>query len=744
MRYWDLNKNDHRYLTDHNLIINREIYDLFIKNKVETESVAENLFIDNNFFKNKIRNIGSIIFQISQDCNLSCRYCTYSGSYFFQRSATKRNLSIDVAKRALTMLYEQIHGRNKKELFIGFYGGEPLIRYQTIRKIVEYSINTFKDWNILFSITTNGTLLRKEIADFLISNNFLISISVDGPQDIHDAKRTFHNGAGTYKQIINNLIDINNKNIRYFARNVRINSTWSPDLPFNRIYDYFISDRLLSNSSISLGPVNYVDTDYYDKCSLDIESSSQDFGKILDIISDKVQHKNRLFPIESFLYQVSYGLIEKCLGERGVSSTLNSCNFGHRIFIDIDGNYHVCEKINDKFSFGSISEGFDLDKMKKIALDYLSINTSYCHKCEIRFLCQRCYVTFAGDGKFRIEENYCRMKKKSIYQLLERYIKHNESALKISEPVGRKKGRNSQVCSAPISANASVKNANLAPLSNPIQNSPCDRGGRRHLSNLRRVLRFHQFVHIEKGLINSAIIDFLKGNIFQVNNEVLEDYEKGVFNKIGPFMKLCDKEQLFIDVNDTTWIPYIRFSGGLDGSGGSSLSVEIEEGLSIGSIRTALNNLEIGKIKYYGKKRLPVLFRGVRIIRGKMEFGQCREASTIEGRFPRVDETSYMYNMKFNSCWGHKMAITKDGEIRPCIFSKIRVGHINMDDMSAVVNKMRKKYWAITKDRIIKCKDCELRYACFDCREIAFRAHYDLFGPNPHCNYDPYIGVWRE
>lgn len=55
-----------------------------------------------------------------------------------------------------------------------------------------------------------------------------------------------------------------------------------------------------------------------------------------------------------------------------------------------------------------------------------------------------------------------------------------------------------------------------------------------------------------------------------------------------------------------------------------------------------------------------------------------------------------------------------------------------------------KKYWLITKDRIKKCKDCELRYVCFDCREIVKRKTNDLYASNPYCKYNPYKGIWEN
>ena len=78
--------------------------------------------------------------------------------------------------------------------------------------------------------------------------------------------------------------------------------------------------------------------------------------------------------------------------------------------------------------------------------------------------------------------------------------------------------------------------------------------------------------------------------------------------------------------------------------------------------------------------------------------------------------------MNLNSCWGHKIAITKDSILRPCIYSGINLGKLDTIKFNQLIDSI-KIYWDLTKDHIDKCKDCELRYVCFDCREIARRVY---------------------
>ena len=54
------------------------------------------------------------------------------------------------------------------------------------------------------------------------------------------------------------------------------------------------------------------------------------------------------------------------------------------------------------------------------------------------------------------------------------------------------------------------------------------------------------------------------------------------------------------------------------------------------------------------------------------------------------------------------------------------------------------EYWMLTKEKVTKCKDCELRYICFDCRETARKYKNYLYATNPNCSYNPYSGKWGD
>ncbi len=84
-------------------------------------------------------------------------------------------------------------------------------------------------------------------------------------------------------------------------------------------------------------------------------------------------------------------------------------------------------------------------------------------------------------------------------------------------------------------------------------------------------------------------------------------------------------------------------------------------------------------------------------------------------KFSKHNFSNYFYNKEFNSCWGNKICIKSNGDIYPCVMSKIKVGNIK-NIIKTLTSK--NSYRFLTKDKIKHCKTCEFRYLCDECRAI--------------------------
>jgi radical SAM protein with 4Fe4S-binding SPASM domain len=107
--------------------------------------------------------------------------------------------------------------------------------------------------------------------------------------------------------------------------------------------------------------------------------------------------------------------------------------------------------------------------------------------------------------------------------------------------------------------------------------------------------------------------------------------------------------------------------------------------------------------------------------------------------FLTVSKKFFFTSQYWNSCWGGIAAISSEGEMIPCVFSRdLSVGNIRKESFRCLIEKLKNRYWFITLDQVEKCCDCEFRYACSDCRALSVNSGLGLFGRPVRCSYNPY------
>ncbi|HWR43994.1 radical SAM protein [Sporomusa sp.] len=113
-----------------------------------------------------------------------------------------------------------------------------------------------------------------------------------------------------------------------------------------------------------------------------------------------------------------------------------------------------------------------------------------------------------------------------------------------------------------------------------------------------------------------------------------------------------------------------------------------------------------------------------------------------------TDPESFAKAQNFHSCLAGRLAITADGDVIPCIFARNQVcGNILHSPLNDILKgQSLTECWCTTKDCVIKCKGCEYRYACGDCRPLAqgLDPHKSWQAAPADCSYNPYTGKWEE
>ena len=143
-----------------------------------------------------------ITLEINRKCNLRCNYC-----YITEKN--DEEMSWETAKNSVEFAINKIKDMNhtKRVIRIDFLGGEPLLSFDLIRRVVEYSRKRGEKEKVKFNyaLTTNGTIFDKELLDFFVENKFSLKISLDGNPDINDMDRKTITGAGSYYLVEKNL-----------------------------------------------------------------------------------------------------------------------------------------------------------------------------------------------------------------------------------------------------------------------------------------------------------------------------------------------------------------------------------------------------------------------------------------------------------------------------------------------------------------------------------------------------------
>ena len=144
----------------------------------------------------------TLVMNLTNQCNLSCQYCYEFGE---DKVATPEGkpkfMDIDTAKASVDFLLAQSPGR--RSVHVTFFGGETLMNFPLLKQVVNYAIKQAgaQGRSIDFSLTTNATLLTPAIIEFLSENRIGVTVSMDGPPDLHDQLRVFANGQGSYATI---------------------------------------------------------------------------------------------------------------------------------------------------------------------------------------------------------------------------------------------------------------------------------------------------------------------------------------------------------------------------------------------------------------------------------------------------------------------------------------------------------------------------------------------------------------
>ena len=150
-------------------------------------------------YKNNSKVVKALCLHVAHTCNLNCSYCFASqGKYQGDRAL----MSFEVGKQAFDFLIA--NSGTRRNLEVDFFGGEPLMNWDVVKRLVAYARSIEKEHgkNFRFTLTTNGMLIDDDVIDFANKEMSNVVLSLDGRPEINDHFRRDHAGRGSYETIV--------------------------------------------------------------------------------------------------------------------------------------------------------------------------------------------------------------------------------------------------------------------------------------------------------------------------------------------------------------------------------------------------------------------------------------------------------------------------------------------------------------------------------------------------------------
>ncbi|NDV60768.1 radical SAM peptide maturase [Bacteroides sp. 519] len=371
-------------------------------------------------------NLRQLVFEVTENCNLKCKYCGYSQFYQEVDTRNSGNMTFDRAKKIIDYLYDLWSNHNCKDVLqrtaVSFYGGEPLMNIALIKKIITYmeslpSVGRF----FTYSMTTNAMLLDIHM-DYLVEKNFQLLISLDGNKEGH-SYRIDCKGNNSFDKVLKNVKLLQSKYPHYFGKHVSFNSVLHNRNSAESIYE-FISNEFGKRphiSSLNTSGIRKDKLDEFNKTYQSLYSSiSQSCSKELEdnLFTDNPQTYNiveYMFRSSGNIYRSYYELIiDK---DRLKTFPTGTCvPFYKKMFITVNGQILPCERVNYNFSFGYVDDEvhINLSSVAKKHNEFIFKYINKCFSCSQRKTCSICIYQSNSviDGSFSGCEFYRAIREK--------------------------------------------------------------------------------------------------------------------------------------------------------------------------------------------------------------------------------------------------------------------------------------------------------------------------------------------
>ncbi len=324
-------------------------------------------------------------------CNLRCKYC-----YYLEKNAlyTEQKNHVISDEMLDKFIREYIEAQTSPDVLFCWHGGETLMRpISFYRRAIELQRKYARGRRIDNTIQTNATMLTDEWCEFFRENNFLVGVSIDGPQEFHDEYRRTATGKPTFHKVMQGIRLLNKHNVEWNA--LAVVNDFNADYPLE-FYNFFkeigchyiqftpiVERRIERNDGLSLAPGMEEGGEL-----VDFSVTPEQWGRFLCTIFDEwVRHD-----VGTYFIQIFDATLANWAGvQPGLCSLAKEC--GHAGVMEFNGDVYSCDhfvypehllgNINEK----TITEMMYGEKQREFAKLKHELLPQQCRECPVEFAC---------------------------------------------------------------------------------------------------------------------------------------------------------------------------------------------------------------------------------------------------------------------------------------------------------------------------------------------------------------------
>lgn len=329
-------------------------------------------------------------------CNLACSYC-----YYLEKSKLYGNDEADskTARRRVmddamleTFVKRYIEAQPGGNVQFTWHGGETLLRpISFYQKAIELQKIYGKGRNIENCIQTNGTLLTDDWCRFFRENEWLVGISIDGPEEFHDEYRRTRGGQPTFQKVMKGIRLLQRHNVEWNA--LAVVNDFNADYP-EEFYDFFkqigcryiqftpIVERLTPHGLASVAENGQL---------APFSVSPEQWGKFLIGVYDRWVKND----VGEVFVQMFDSTLANWVGEQpGVCTLAKTC--GHAAVMEHNGDVYSCDHfVFPAYKLGNLKETSLIDMM----MSPRQVNFGAAKQNSLTKQCRECQWLFACNGE---------------------------------------------------------------------------------------------------------------------------------------------------------------------------------------------------------------------------------------------------------------------------------------------------------------------------------------------------------